>query len=148
MNQILLMVVSLLLFPSCDKNDSGIEIEPSANMGESIHIIVGSTAFIATLYDNSTTKVFLTMLPMTINMGEMNGNEKYYDLPNSLPAANVRPATICNGDIMLYGSRTLVLFYETFSTSYSYTKIGRVDNPLGLKAALGAGSITVKFKLE
>lgn len=147
MKQILLMVFSLLLLPSCNKDESNIEEEQlSTKIGASILMFVGGKTFTVSLYDNTTAEAFLAMLPMTINMGELNGNEKYYDLSNSLPVASIRPSTICNGDLMLYGSRTVVLFYETFSTSYSYTKIGRVDNAEELKAALGTGDITVKFE--
>lgn len=148
MKKILLMFISSLLFSSCSKDDSNIEIEPPTNMGASIRMVTGSTTFTVSLYDNTTADAFLAMLPMTINMREMNGNEKYYDLPGSLPTASARPDMIHSGDIMLYGSRTVVLFYETFPTPYSYTPIGHIDNTTGLKAALGSGSVTIKFELQ
>ena len=81
-------------------------------------------------------------------MTELNGNEKYFDFPNNLPTNASNPGTIQTGDVMLYGSNTLVLFYKTFSTSYSYSRIGRIDNSSGLADALGSGNKTVKFELE
>ncbi|MEA4948050.1 MAG: cyclophilin-like fold protein [Petrimonas sp.] len=113
-----------------------------------IKIKVGSQTFTATLADNQTSKVFQEMLPMTIKMTDLHRNEKYYDLPESLPTNSSNPRTIQNGDLMLYGSRTVVLFYKTFSTSYSYTRIGKIDNPAGLASALGSGSVTVTIEAE
>ena len=78
-------------------------------------------------------------------MTELNGNEKYADLPQSLPTATFRPGTIRTGDLLLWGSSTVVLFYETFSSSYSYTRLGRLDDPSGLAAAVGGGSARVTF---
>ena len=83
-----------------------------------------------------------------MNMTELNGNEKYYDLQNALTANPSKPATIQIGDLMLYGSNTLVLFYKTFSTPYSYTLIGHIKNPSGLAAALGSGNATVTFEAD
>lgn len=120
-----------------------IRVSDSHNM----RITVGSTTFNVTLVSNQATTALKELLPMTINMSELNSNEKYYGLPQSLPTSASNPGTIQNGDLMLYGSSTLVLFYKTFSTSYSYTRIGSVDNPSGLQSALGAGSVMVTFEL-
>ncbi len=113
-----------------------------------IKITVNSQTFMATLADNKSAKAFQEILPLTIKMVDLHKNEKYYDLPKSLPANSSNPGTIQNGDLMLYGSRTLVLFYKTFSTSYSYTRLGKVDNPAGLASALDSGNITVTFELQ
>ena len=82
-----------------------------------LKITIGTNTFTATLYNNATVTAFKARLPLTINMTELNGNEKYFDLPDNLPANASNPGTIQTGDLMLYGSNTLVLFYKSFSTS-------------------------------
>lgn len=111
-----------------------------------IEIAVNGQTFSAELYDNETAKAFKERLPLTLDMNELNGNEKYYYLPDSLPRNSSRPSGINTGDIMLYGSDCLVLFYESFSTSYTYTPIGKINDPDGLASALGSGSVQVSFK--
>ena len=111
-----------------------------------INVTIGSTTFAATIEDSETGRAFYDMLPLTLNMSELNGNEKYCYLDTSLPTASYRPGTINAGDIMLYGSSCVVLFYETFNSGYSYTRIGAVVNPDGLAQALGSGNVTVKFE--
>ena len=111
-------------------------------------IKIGETTFTATLSDNPTAAAFKSLLPMTLNMVELNGNEKYVDLSHDFPTDASNPATIKTGDLMLYGSSTLVLFYKTFSTSYSYTRLGKIDDVSGIAAAVGLGDITVTFESE
>lgn len=108
-------------------------------------ISMNGISFDATLDDNVTTAAFRALFPMTVNMSEMNSNEKFYYLTGGLPVSAFNPGTIRAGDLMLYGSSCIVSFYDSFSTSYSYTCLGRVDNPSGLAAALGAGSVSVTF---
>ena len=111
-----------------------------------INIIIGSKAFSATLADSETGEAFAALLPLSVTMNELNGNEKYHYLSSSLPTDTYQPGTIHAGDLMLYGNNCVVLFYETFNTSYSYTRLGAIDNPSGLAAALGSGNVSVRFE--
>ena len=139
---------------SCDKVTSQIEIQQNRNKymtaqnGTKMKITVGAAAFKATLYDNATATAFKKLLPLTITMDDLNGNEKHAEISSKLPLNIVNPGTIQNGDLMIWSSKTLVLFYKTFSTSYSYTKLGRIDDVTRLVAVLGAGNVTVKFELQ
>jgi hypothetical protein len=104
---------------------------------------VGGRRFAITLSDSPAARAFTAQLPLTLDMEELNGNEKHAQLPRALPANASRPGTIRNGDVMLYGTTTLVVFYETFNSSYSYTRLGRVDDPAGLPQALGRQGVRV-----
>ena len=144
------LLICIQLFACCNKNSANTSNPGNVLNTDSmkLKITIGANTLTATLYNNPTATAFKTRLPMTINMSELNGNEKYFDLPNSLPANASNPGTIQSGDLMLYGSNTLVLFYKTFSTTYNYTRLARIDNPSGLATALGSENITVKFELE
>jgi len=140
---------------SCDTDDPIVEAEqPDDNdnnnptMSNHLKITVGTASFSVALENNAAATAFKALLPMTVNMSELNGNEKYYYLSGSLPTASVHPGTIGAGDLMLYGSSCLVLFYETFSTSYNYTRLGRMSDASGLAAALGAGNVSVTFEIQ
>lgn len=113
-----------------------------------IQIKVGNKRFTATLEDNATAKAFKALLPMTIQMTELNGNEKYFRLSVNLPTNASNPGTIQTGDLMIYGQNTMVLFYKSFPTSYSYTRLGRINESAGLAAALGSGDVTVNYELQ
>jgi hypothetical protein len=135
---------------SGSENNSNMPKDTSVSQTDvaSIRIRVGATSFPATLVNSPAATAFVSRLPLTLSMQELNANEKFAQLPTGLPTDASNPGTIRNGDLMLYGSTTLVLFYKTFPTSYSYTKLGRVNNPAGLAAALGARSVTVTFELK
>lgn len=108
-----------------------------------ITIRVNGTAFPAKLYQTEAAKNLMQKLPLSITMNELNGNEKYYYFSESFPTEPQRISQIRAGDLKLYGSSCLVLFYESFSTSYSYTSLGYVENPEGLAEVLGKGNVSV-----
>lgn len=146
---LLFFTMSLISCSSCRKNTSAVDTDTNTNPTESkMRLKIGNSTFTATLYDNATVTALKSRLPMTVTMIELNGNEKYFDLPQNLPTNATNPGGIQNGDLLLYGSSTLVLFYKTFSTSYSYTKLGRIDDVTGLVAALGSGNVSVTYELE
>lgn len=128
--------------------------DPDATLGneeeslQKITIQAGSQSFKATIADNPTSRAFIEKLPLTLEMQELNGNEKFFYFEDDLPSEGVRAGEIKEGDLMLYGSDCLVLFYESFSTSYSYSRLGRIDDPTGLAEVLGNGSVSIVFTLD
>src|SRR5205085_5622959 len=74
-----------------------------------IKITIGSRNFTATLDDNPTATKLKAMLPLTLDMTELNGNEKYFHFSTNLPTDASNPGTIRNGDLMLWGDNSLVL---------------------------------------
>lgn len=115
------------------------------SIGNKIKIQAGDKTFTATLLENEASVKFQSLLPITVTMTDLNSNEKYYRLPQNLPTNASNPGTIQNGDLMLWGANTVVIFYESFSTSYPYTRLGKIDDPNGLKEALGTGDVKVVF---
>ena len=111
-----------------------------------IRITIGDKTFSATLEKTPAAAEFAKKLPLTLRMNELNGNEKYIGLSEKLPAAPSCPGKIRSGELMLYGRSTLVLFYESFPTSYSYTRIGKITDIRRLKEAVGQESVTVTFE--
>ena len=130
-----------LLIGGCVENSQA----TSANVDTSISIEVNGKTFMATLEDNPTAKAFAEMLPLECSMKELNGNEKYFYLNEDLPKDSVRIGQIHAGDLMLFGSDCLVFFYKDFSTSYSYTRLGKVDKPADLLETLGSDNVYVRF---
>ena len=122
----------------------GHTIEQDTDM-TTIDIDIHGTTFTAQLEDNATARAFLDLLPTTLTMDELNGNEKYHYLNSPLPSEPQRVGTIHAGDIMLYGNDCIVVFYQTFRTPYSYTRIGSITDPTQLAAALGSAAASVTF---
>ncbi|CAI1537531.1 Uncharacterized conserved protein [Serratia fonticola] len=97
------------------------------------------------LNDNPAAKAFVNTLPLQLGMEELNGNEIFADLLYKLPSSPVWPGTIQAGDLMLYGTQTLVLFYTSFESSYRYTPIGKVIHPENLPTVVDKKTIGVRF---
>ena len=103
-------------------------IESENQLISNIKVIIDGKTYNAKIDENETAQGFVDLLPVEYNMSELNGNEKYIYLDNTLKTNSYNPKHIEAGDIMLYGNNCLVVFYKSFNTSYSYTKIGHIEN--------------------
>lgn len=141
----------LLLFFSFEEKEIILRQEENlveseeGKMEKNLSLQVNGKTFKITLEENETTEALTKVLPLKIIMNELNGNEKYYYLDTMLPSNPTRVEKIESGDIMLYGDNCLVIFYEDFKTTYSYTRIGKIENTEGLKEALGSGNVEMEI---
>ena len=111
---------------------------------DKVYININNKKLGIDLENNSTTSALIKLLPLELSMNDLNGNEKYVYLNESLPTNTYSPKHIEAGDIMLFGDNCLVIFYESFDTSYSYSKIGHIDN----LPELGNENIDITISVE
>ena len=110
-----------------------------------MNVQVGTYTFTATLEDNTAVQELVEMMqegPVTIHMSDYSGFEKVGPLGRSLTTSNSQTTTVA-GDIVLYNGNNIVMFYG--SNSWSYTRIGKIDDLTDWETALGSGDITVTF---
>lgn len=110
----------------------------------SYRAVVNGHSYSLQLANNKTSKAFIQRFPMSMKMSELNGNEKYHYLAKRLPSNDQNVHQIHKGDVMLYQSRCIVVFYKNFKTNYEYTRIGHLQ---GFEHAnVGKSAIHVKWE--
>ena len=142
-----LFVVLCCLFPLTACRSEGTDQTPTNVEGTKMKIQIGDASFTATLEDNAAVRELIEMMkdePITIDMNDYAGFEKVGSLGRSLTTDNHQTTTSA-GDIVLYNGNQIVMFYG--SNSWSYTRIGKIDDLSGWKEALGSGSMTAVFSL-
>ena len=125
------------------------ETDIQNNMEESkvanMNVQVGDVVFSATLEENEAVSALVEMMqesPVVIQMSDYSGFEKVGPLGISLPASDSQTTTQA-GDIVLYNGNQIVIFYGT--NTWSYTRLGHIDDLTGWEEALGSGDVTVKI---
>ena len=100
-----------------DENTNKNEVDKIMEDVININVTINNQKYNATIENNETARSFISKLPQEFNMKELNGNEKYIYLDETLPTNSYNPKHIEKGDIMLYGNNCLVVFYKSFDTS-------------------------------
>ena len=117
--------------------DNNVEIEENV-----MKININNEEYVINVENETLMEELFNSLPEKFTMTELNGNEKYYYLNSNMKNANsVTVGQVQKGDVMLFGSDCLVIFYDSFETEFRYTKIGHIDN-LG---DLGNGNVDVSI---
>lgn len=111
-----------------------------------ITLLINQKEFKISLEQNTTVEKLLKLLPMTLTMNDLNANEKYVYLKQSLPTNAKSIDHIEAGDVMLFGNNCLVIFYKNFTTSYFYTRLGHIENVDDFVNSLKNGSIEVTIQ--
>ena len=112
-----------------------------------MNVQIGDHTFTATLEDNQAVAELVAMMeegPVTITLNDYGGFEKVGSLGRSLTTSNSQTTTTA-GDIVLYNGNNIVMFYG--SNSWSYTRLGKIDDLTGWADALSGGSITAILTL-
>ena len=136
-----IIILSLIACTAVSGNDS---------MDDLVKVKINDEVFDVKLENNSATQEFIKELKkgnITVNASEYGGFEKVGDLGFSLPTSDENIGTN-PGDIVLYQGDKISLFYG--SHSWSYTKLGKIDNVGSnkLKEVLGSGDVTLEFSLK
>lgn len=120
------------------------------SMDDLVKVKINDEVFDVKLENNSATQELVEELKkgnVTVNASEYGGFEKVGELGFSLPTSDENIGTN-PGDIVLYQGDKISLFYG--SHSWSYTKLGKIDNVDSnkLKEVLGSGDVTLEFSLK
>ncbi len=121
--------------------------ETEAKTAMKMNVQIGDRTFSATLEDNDAVRELVGMMkesPVTLELRDYSGFEKVGPLGRSL-STDDRQTTTVAGDIVLYNGDQIVLFYG--SNSWSYTRVGHIDDLTGWADALGSGGVTAVFTL-
>lgn len=148
MNRWYCCLLAFFLLSGCtDTKESSRPSDLEQKELKSVLLQIDETTVPIRFTDNETALALQKRLPLAMQMKELNGNEKYYYVPFSLSTSPKYIGTVQAGDLMLYGSDCLVLFYESFQTDIQYTRIGWVE-PNRLSELLSADTVRVQMSTE
>lgn len=112
-----------------------------------IRIDIEGTIATATLIDSETTRDFVSLLPLTLQLKDYASTEKISDLPRKLSTKGAPPGVKPSiGDIAYYAPwGNLALFYKDFKYSSGLIKLGTIDS--GMDVFNRPDPITIKITL-
>lgn len=102
---------------------------------------------IVKMYDNPTSRDFLTLLPLTLTFEDYAGTEKIGYLPRNLSTQDAPSGSDPSvGDLTLYAPwGNLAIFYRDYGYSNELIKLGNIESGIEKLASI-TGDFTVKIE--
>ena len=115
-----------------------------------LRMMIGDTAVAVEWENNDSTEALKALCengPLVIGMSMYGGFEQVGPIGSRLPSAD-EPTQTSAGDIVLYSSNQIVVFYG--SNSWAYTRLGHItdQDAAGMEALLGHGDVTITLSME
>lgn len=129
-----------------DDNSTTEEEDETANM--KLTLKIGDTLVDVSWLDNESVNALkkLSKDGLTINMNKYGGFEQVGSIGSSLPSNDTRITTSA-GDIVLYSSNQIVIFYD--SNTWAYTKLGHINlSKSELTDLLGDEDVVITLNLK
>ncbi|WP_276503975.1 cyclophilin-like fold protein [Terrimonas pollutisoli] len=154
MKVIIALLLALIFIPlyACKADGDTASANNSNNItitdSMKLRITVGDKVLTARLYDNVTTRDFIALLPITVNLEDFAGTEKIF-YPSRTLSTNERKAVSdpAIGDINCYAPwGNIAIFYKNYSGSRDLIRIGRIEGAIDALSIPGSVN-NVKFEL-
>lgn len=108
---------------------------------------VGGKVFSGSLAETEVGEELASRLPLTLDMSELAGNEKYCFTQEEFPGGEETPSELHAGEIWIYSDDCIVLFYKDHANpGYDYKFAGSLDDASGLEEAVGTGDVQVTIR--
>ena len=147
-----LLTLVTMLFACCSADHETQAETLQSTSGMTMNITIGGVTQSVTLADNAATQALVEKLrnaPITLSLNTSGDFEIWGSLGFSLPANDQQIKGI-PGDVVLYNSHNICLFYG--SSSWSYTRLGKIDglseNELRTFLKAGESGIAVTLSLN
>lgn len=108
------------------------------NETQTVKMTVGENELYITIYDNPTSRDFLSKLPLTLTFEDYNATEKISYLPETLTTEDAPDSFDPDvGDVALYAPwGNLSVFYKDFRDSAGLISIGHMDDGIEILAEI------------
>lgn len=147
MKKILIILLFPLLLSSCIKskdNNTAIISEDITSEEINMKLIIDNKEIEVSWLNNASVKALNEIKPIEINMNKYSNFEQVGSIGRSI-ISNDTNITTNPGDIVLYNSSNIVVFYG--SNNWDYTKLGHINlSNEELKELLNKSSIILKIE--